>query len=57
MREIEARKDGVVYCVYADETMLPSSDTIKRMKAAGYKLYQDGKLYKGQKLEVIKNES
>ena len=57
MREIEARKDGVVYCVYADETMLPSSDTIKRMKAAGYKLYQDGKLYKGQKMEVIKNES
>lgn len=51
MREIEARKDGMVYCVYVDETMLPSSDTIKRMKAAGYKLYQDGKLYKGQKMD------
>lgn len=49
MKEIEVRKDGVVYCVYADESMLPDEDTIKSMRAAGYKLYQDGKLYKVQK--------
>lgn len=46
MQAIEVRKDGVIYCTYADESALPDKDTIKIMKAAGYKLYQDGKLYK-----------
>lgn len=46
--KIEARKDGVVYCVYADESCLPDKEVIKSMKAAGYKLYQDGKLYKSE---------
>ena len=46
MSPIEARKDGVVYCVYVDETVLPDTETIRNMKNAGYKLYQDGKLYK-----------
>ena len=44
--KIEARKDGIVYCVYADESCLPDKEVIKSMKAAGYKLYQGGKLYK-----------
>ena len=44
--KIEARKDGIVYCVYHDENMLPDEETIKIMKAAGYKLYADGRLYK-----------
>lgn len=46
LHEIEARKNGKVECVYADESCLPDKETIKIMKAAGYKLYQDGKLYK-----------
>lgn len=46
MSKIEAKKDGVVYCVYEDESTLPDKETIKSMKAAGYKLYQNGKLYK-----------
>lgn len=46
MSQFEVRKDGVVYCVYADESCLPDKDIIKNMKSAGYKLYQDGKLYK-----------
>ena len=49
MSPIEARKDGVVYCVYIDETVLPDAETIRNVKAAGYKLYQDGKLYKAGK--------
>ena len=49
VHKIEARKDGVVYCVYSDESMLPDNETIKSMKAAGYKLYQNGKLYKPEK--------
>lgn len=43
---IEAKKDGVVYCVYADASALPDKETIKSMKDAGYKLYQNGRLYK-----------
>lgn len=49
MTKIEVRKDGVVYCVYSDESMLPNKDVIKNMKAAGYKFYQNGKLYKSEK--------
>lgn len=49
MNEIEARKNGVVYCVYYDESVLPDEKTMKEIKAAGYKFYQNGKLYKGQK--------
>lgn len=48
MHEIEARKNGTVYCVYTSESCLPDKDTLKAMKAAGYKLYQYGKLYKPQ---------
>lgn len=48
-QEIEVRKDGIVYCVYANKDVLPSAETIKKMKAAGYKFYQGGKLYKPEK--------
>ena len=49
MHEIEARKDGIAYCSYATEACLPDKETMKDMKAAGYKFYQDGKLYKPEK--------
>ena len=49
MHEIEARKDGVTYCAYATEACLPNKEIMKDMKAAGYKFYQDGKLYKPEK--------
>lgn len=44
--KIEARKNGIVYCVYADKSLLPDKDTMKDMKTAGYKFYQGGKIYK-----------
>ena len=46
MSKVEVHKDCVVYCVYTDESCLPDKEDIKQMKTAGYKLYQDGKLYK-----------
>lgn len=46
LQPIEVKKDGIIYCVYMDESCLPDKDTIKSMKAAGYKLYQEGRLYK-----------
>lgn len=49
LHEIEVRKNGTVYCVYPDESVLPDKETIKNIKAAGYKFYQDGKLYKPEK--------
>ena len=49
MGEIEVRRDGVVYCVYVDTSVLPDKDTMKSMKLAGYKFYQNGKLYKPEK--------
>lgn len=48
MHEIEIRKDGVVMCVCADESCLYPPDIIRSMRAAGYKFYQDGKLWKPQ---------
>ena len=49
LNEIEVRKDGVVCCIYANETLLPDKKIIKNMKLAGYKFYQNGKLYKPEK--------
>lgn len=46
MNEIEAKRDGVTYCVYADESCLPDKDILKTMKLVGYKFYQNGRLYK-----------
>jgi len=45
-KRIEVRRNGVVYCVYADKSLLPDKDEMKCMKAAGYKFYQNGKIYK-----------
>ena len=36
-------------CVYVDETMLPDMETMRDMKAAGYKFYKDGKIYRLEK--------
>lgn len=52
MGEIEVRKDGKVYCVYVDETMLPDMDTMRSIKAAGYKFYKDGKIYRPEKKAI-----
>ena len=54
---IEVKKDGVVKCVYMDESLLPDKDVIKSMKSAGYKFYKDGKLYKpeGSKKKTVQN--
>ena len=55
---IEARRDGVVYCVYADESVLPDEKDMKYMKSVGYKFYQNGKLYppkKEKQKETIQN--
>ena len=49
LNEIEARRDGVTYCVYSDKSVLPDKNTMKSMKMAGYKFYQNGKLYKPEK--------
>lgn len=46
---IEAKRDGVTYCVYSDASALPDKETMKNMKAAGYKFYQNGRLYKPEK--------
>lgn len=55
MEQIEIRRDGVVVCVCADESCLYESTVIKGMKAAGYKFYQNGKIYKSERSE--NNES
>lgn len=54
--QIEVRKNGVVYCVYADESTLPNEETLRCMKTAGYKLYQNGKLYKANKNDKKHNK-
>ena len=51
MKSIECKKGDKLYCVYLDESCLPDVETIKDMKAAGYRFYQDGKMYKPNKKE------
>lgn len=48
MSVIEIRRGGEVICVCADESCLYPADVMKCMKAAVYKFYQDGKLWKPQ---------
>jgi hypothetical protein len=46
MKILEVRKNGQLMCVCNGESTFPSKEEMKHMKAAGYKFYQDGKLYK-----------
>ena len=48
MSVIEIRRGGETICVCKDESCLYPADIMKRMKAVGYKFYQDGKLWKPQ---------
>ena len=51
MKPIECKKGDKLYCIYLDESCLPDTETMKDMKAAGYRFYQDGKMYKPIKKE------
>ena len=46
MSKYEIRKDGKVYSRWDDPGLTPDRETLKNMKAAGYRLYIDGKLQK-----------
>ena len=50
MSKYEIRKDGVAYCGFDDESCMYDKETLKAMRLAGYKLYIDGKLARGQKI-------
>ena len=40
----QIRKDGRPYAGWDDPALTPGKETLKSMKAAGYRLYIDGKL-------------
>lgn len=44
MSKYEIRKDGKVFAHWDDPRLTPDKDTLKSMRDAGYRLYQDGKL-------------
>lgn len=44
MSRYEIRKDGKVFARWDDPNLTPDKGTLKSMKDAGYRLYQDGKL-------------
>ena len=46
---LEVRKDGVVFCTYIGKEQFPDNETMKQIKAGGYKFYMDGKIYKPEK--------
>ena len=54
---IVIKKDGVTKQTLMDESLLPDKSVIKKMKAAGYKFYQDGKIYnpEGSKKKTTQN--
>ena len=47
--EIKIVKNDEVVCVCANESCLYPIQVMKEMKAAGYKFYQNGKIYKLEK--------
>lgn len=49
MSKYEIKKDGVAYCGFDDESCMYDKATLKAMRDAGFKLYIDGKLTRGQK--------
>lgn len=44
MSKYEVRKGGKVYACWTLEELTPPRETIAAMKAAGYRLYIDGRL-------------
>lgn len=44
MSKYEIRKDGKVFACWDDPGFTPDKETLKTMRAAGYRLYEDGKL-------------
>ncbi len=44
MSKFELRKDGKVFAHWEDPSFTPDRETLRAMKAAGYRLYIDGKL-------------
>lgn len=44
MFKFEIRKDGKVYARWDLPALTPPPETLRTMKAAGYRLYIDGKL-------------
>lgn len=42
----EVKKDGVVKMFTTNKKCVPDKDTLKKMKAAGYKFWLNGKIYK-----------
>lgn len=51
-KKLEIVRDGKVFCVCVGEETFPDTETMKEMKASGYKLYMDGKIYKPEKKKV-----
>lgn len=43
MAKYEIRKDGRTFCSWTDPRCTPSAETLKNMKAAGCRLFIDGK--------------
>lgn len=41
-------KDGEAKCYGTSEKTFPSEDLIKKLRGGGYKVFVDGKLYKGK---------
>lgn len=44
MSKYEIRKDGKVFARWDDPNLTPDKDTLRSMREAGYRFYQDGKL-------------
>ena len=49
MQELEIRRGDAIICVCVGEEQFPDAETMKDMKAFGYKFYMDGKIYKPEK--------
>lgn len=52
----QIRKNGKCYCGFDDKNLMYSDETLKSMRAAGYKLYIDGKLHRNNSKNLKKQK-
>lgn len=47
MKLLEIRKEGTTYFQTDHKDCIPDADILKSMKKSGYKVYYNGKIWKG----------
>lgn len=55
--KIEVKKDGKIFYRTDDTTCIPSDDRLKSIVKAGYKVYENGKIWKPKKTKKERTDN